>query len=45
MDLRESHEEGYEDLLNPNQPQALIILPTREGRFNNISFKQSLPIM
>ena len=23
-------EEGYEDLLNPNQPQALIILPTRE---------------
>ena len=23
-------EEGYEDLLNPNKPQALIILPTRE---------------
>ena len=23
-------EEGYEDLLNPNMPQALIILPTRE---------------
>ncbi|MGO3796783.1 MAG: DEAD/DEAH box helicase [Pauljensenia sp.] len=23
-------EEGYEDLLNPNCPQALIILPTRE---------------
>lgn len=23
-------EDGYEDLLNPNQPQALIILPTRE---------------
>ena len=26
----EYDEEGYEDLLNPNQPQALIILPTRE---------------
>ena len=23
-------EEGYDELLNPNQPQALIILPTRE---------------
>lgn len=23
-------EEGYEELLNPNQPQAMIILPTRE---------------
>lgn len=23
-------EEGFEDLLNPNKPQALIILPTRE---------------
>lgn len=23
-------EEGYEDLLNPDQPQALVVLPTRE---------------
>ena len=29
-DVSAPDEEGYEDLLNPNQPQALIILPTRE---------------